>query len=522
MRNGGFNMLKVIKKHLTLVIVIAVLAVAAAIGAGMIFSPTDIDALTVSRGTIKDQFDETGIVHESKDQAVVSAVAGKVLKVKTDVGKSVKTGDVIATVDTDEYETQLKTIDATISSCEAQIDQEKQENEKTKASIKQDIDQLQISLVDIELDRQKTMYENSFKQTAEEYLKLLEINSYYANESYKYSKQVYDDATNRYNSDYDKIKSDSEMSDADKTVAEADLNKTAVDELHQTSIELEGKADSACEELNEAREKIAALGDNPDEAYLQHIQASYYDKFVSVNSQKDYLNRLLKQDTLSAGVKMLDQDIQIQKLKRDEVSKSIDDCTITAPCDGTISALPVQNIDRVAEQDQLAVIKKGTNGTVECHVLTSCIPYLKKGDEVTLVQKLRSSENHFSGKISSINDYTETSTSALGLTEYRVTVNVEPEDGFNMVDGSDVEADFTIYNKDNVLVLPVSAVFTEDDVYYVYKVEGGRLVKTKVDVAYRSNEQVEIAAGIKEGDVVAKDAGSSAIEDGMSVKAIIK
>ncbi|MCI8307570.1 MAG: efflux RND transporter periplasmic adaptor subunit [Lachnospiraceae bacterium] len=54
----------------------------------------------------------------------------------------------------------------------------------------------------------------------------------------------------------------------------------------------------------------------------------------------------------------------------------------------------------------------------------------------------------------------------------------------------------------NVLLLPVNAVYTDDEISYVYKNENGRRVLTEVKKGIVNSSYVEIVSGLEEGDEV--------------------
>lgn len=55
---------------------------------------------------------------------------------------------------------------------------------------------------------------------------------------------------------------------------------------------------------------------------------------------------------------------------------------------------------------------------------------------------------------------------------------------------------------ENVLRAPVNSVFSEDDEYYVYRMDGGSRIKTSVTVGETNNIYIEITSGIEEGDEI--------------------
>ena len=54
----------------------------------------------------------------------------------------------------------------------------------------------------------------------------------------------------------------------------------------------------------------------------------------------------------------------------------------------------------------------------------------------------------------------------------------------------------------NVLILPVNAVYVENEKSYVYKNDNGRKVMTEIEKGIVSSTYVEVISGLEEGDDV--------------------
>jgi len=135
------------------------------------------------------------------------------------------------------------------------------------------------------------------------------------------------------------------------------------------------------------------------------------------------------------------------------------------------------------------------------------------------VQKLRNQDIKFTGTIAKIFDFAEKGTSALGLDEYRVKVEIALDENQDnqMKTGYSVNVQFILYQSDGQLLIPVQAVFKADDQDCVFLVRSGRAVKTPVTVAYKSAIQAVIMDGIAEGDDVISNIDVEGIYDGAKV-----
>jgi len=114
-----------------------------------------------------------------------------------------------------------------------------------------------------------------------------------------------------------------------------------------------------------------------------------------------------------------------------------------------------------------------------------------------------------------------TKVSALGVEEQRVNVVLdfaEPLDRVQTIgDGFRVEAHIVVYRNQNVLKVPVGALFREGDGWAAFAVDGDRARKRAVKVARRNNVEAMVEEGLKPGDRVVVYP-SDALRDGSRVE----
>jgi HlyD family secretion protein len=111
-----------------------------------------------------------------------------------------------------------------------------------------------------------------------------------------------------------------------------------------------------------------------------------------------------------------------------------------------------------------------------------------------------------------------TKISALGVEEQRVNVVVDFVDPFeSMADGYRVEARIVVWEGENVLQIPSSALFRHDGDWNVFVVENGRAQQRRIDPGHRNPIEVEIRAGLKEGETVIVHP-SDLVKDGVRIE----
>ncbi len=110
-----------------------------------------------------------------------------------------------------------------------------------------------------------------------------------------------------------------------------------------------------------------------------------------------------------------------------------------------------------------------------------------------------------------------TKVSALGVEEQRVNVVIDLlEAEARLGDGYRVEVRIVTWEGDDVLQIPASALFRVGDAWAVFAVEGSRAQRRVVQVGAQATFEVEVRAGLSEGDVVVLHP-SDRLEDGTRV-----
>lgn len=126
------------------------------------------------------------------------------------------------------------------------------------------------------------------------------------------------------------------------------------------------------------------------------------------------------------------------------------------------------------------------------------------------------------GRVLRVEPFGFTKISALGVEEQRVNVIVDfadaPEARPALGDGYRVEIRIVIWERDDVLKVPTSALFRDGDAWAVYRVEANTARVRRVDVGRRTGLEAEVVAGLEPGDRVIAHP-SDDMTDGASVEA---
>lgn len=96
-----------------------------------------------------------------------------------------------------------------------------------------------------------------------------------------------------------------------------------------------------------------------------------------------------------------------------------------------------------------------------------------------------------------------TKISALGIEEQRVNVIADFSEAPDPLgDGYRVEAKIVVWEKNDVLKIPVSAIFRRGERWNVFAVEADAARLRDVEIGQRNTAEVEVLSGLKEGDEI--------------------
>jgi HlyD family secretion protein len=124
------------------------------------------------------------------------------------------------------------------------------------------------------------------------------------------------------------------------------------------------------------------------------------------------------------------------------------------------------------------------------------------------------------GLVRTVEPFGFTKVSALGVEEQRVLVIADftsPHEQWERLgDGYRVEAVFILWEGENVLQVPASALFRQGDGWAVFVIEEGKAARRKVEVGHRSGLTAEVVSGLNEGDRVITHPGND-LKEGTEV-----
>lgn len=165
--------------------------------------------------------------------------------------------------------------------------------------------------------------------------------------------------------------------------------------------------------------------------------------------------------------------------------------SITAPADGVVTAVFARAGDLIGSNSPIATII-ATTRTVEAKLSEENFAAVRVGQKAS-VRFLTFGADQYDAAITKILPSADSQTQ-----RYTVFLDVALPEGRTLVPGLTGEVSITIAQRENAIIVPRRALVGD----YVYVVEGGRLVRRRIEKGYESLNQVEILKGVQKDEQV--------------------
>ena len=195
-----------------------------------------------------------------------------------------------------------------------------------------------------------------------------------------------------------------------------------------------------------------------------------------------------------------------------------DDCCINleAPIDGVVLEIFVRSEQAVLPGTKIAEIGDPSNLEIVVDLLSSDAAKIHQGAPVLLTDW--GGESDLAGTVRKVEPAAFTKVSALGIEEQRVNVVIDPATvPDNLGHGFRVLARLAIWQRDDVIRVPIAALFRTGGRWSVFVVDNGRARLRAIDVGQMNAANAQVLGGVELGDRVILYP-SDALQDGSLVE----
>lgn len=472
--------------------------------------------------SIENSGDFIGTVQSEEQVYVMSKLSGDVTETFFEVGDYVNEGDLLFTVDDTSAQIQLKQANASLSSANASLNTAKagvntananinyQTASVTESFAKSDTTEKQLQL---SIDQAEVNFRNN------------EINIGTLDNTLTNLK----DKLNDVNDGIDALKPQLEGAKAEYAAALADAQSNPIDQAKQEAANakksildtyssnlssLESSKDSLESSIKQTEASISTAKNSNclivEQADIARDQKSDYQNYTRATIGNGGLASLAQAQAgvvqAEAGVVQSKAGITQAQAAVDAAKLQLDYANVTAPVSGIITSKGVTKNNMTSTGSVAYTIMSDGSKFVVFYVSEDIMRELQVGQSITVEKNNEELE-------AVITENPQVADANTGLFMVKARVNGNED----LVSGIKVKLNMTTKHADNVMTLPIDAVYHESEKSFVYTYVNGRANKVYVETGLYDDEKIEIISGITTDDQVITT-WSSQLRNGSEVK----
>ena len=198
-----------------------------------------------------------------------------------------------------------------------------------------------------------------------------------------------------------------------------------------------------------------------------------------------------------------ESEVQLARARLSAPSTSGRSVDVLSPIDGTVLKRLRQSEGVVPVGEPLLEIGEPGRMEIVADLLSTDAVRVSSGAEVLIEQWGGGHTLH--GRVRRVEPSGFMKVSALGVEEQRVNVIVDftdPKEAVRLGDGYRVEVRVVLWKEDDVLKVPVGALFRQGEGWAVFVVEEGRVRRQTVQLGQRNENDGQITSGLEAGTTV--------------------
>lgn len=472
--------------------------------------------------SIENSGDFIGTVQSEEQVYVMSKLSGDVTETFFEVGDYVNEGDLLFTVDDTSAQIQLKQANASLSSANASLNTAKagvntananinyQTASVTESFAKSDTTEKQLQL---SIDQAEVNFRNNEINigTLDNTLTNLKDKLNDVNDGIDALKPQLEGAK----AEYAAALSDAQSYPTDPAKQEAaNAKKSILDTYSSNLSSLESSKDSLESSIKQTEASISTAKNSNclivEQADIARDQKSDYQNYTRATIGNGGLASLAQAQAgvvqAEAGVVQSKAGITQAQAAVDAAKLQLDYANVTAPVSGIITSKGVTKNNMTSTGSVAYTIMSDGSKFVVFYVSEDIMRELQVGQSITVEKNNEELE-------AVITENPQVADANTGLFMVKARVNGNED----LVSGIKVKLNMTTKHADNVMTLPIDAVYHESEKSFVYTYVNGKANKVYVETGLYDDEKIEIISGITTDDQVITT-WSSQLRNGSEVK----
>lgn len=449
----------------------------------------------VTKGNIELAVTGSGAIESSSVKNIAAEVSAKVKSVNINVGDKVKKGDILFELDSSDLETKIRNQQKTITNLQKTVNEYNEDisNLKVFSDVQGYVKNLKVTNGD-EVNKNSVLFEiindsyytfkADFHYNASNPISVGDEVTMLVNDSFSYMtgtvsrvsdyKQHYE-----YGGEIQEV--EVKVENPGYTLEGITISQITV--TTNTNARIMALANSTFETLESISFKCPSSG---TVAQLNINEGSYITSDMLIMTLE---NEEIYEKLSDAKTSLSDAYTELSDIKEDYSFY-----TITAPIDGVVTVIDVNEEDYVRSESTIAKIVNNTEVQFEISVDELDILDIELGQEakVTIDALEETAINPLIGKVTEI---ALEGTNMNSVTSYPVIISLAGNDNIKM--GMNCTTEIVIDSAKDVLVIPVEAVNARKNKYYVTMEDG---TQREVEIGIYDEDYIEIVSGLTEGE----------------------
>ncbi len=201
-----------------------------------------------------------------------------------------------------------------------------------------------------------------------------------------------------------------------------------------------------------------------------------------------------------------------------DIDSKLEEQNVYADMDGVILNTYFKVGDMSNPAMPIMEIANTENMLAVSEVIVSDAMALKLGQKVKILQHIGEETFESEGEIAEISKNANTKISPLGLKEQRVKVKVKSSKFKDLIVGYDMDIIFETMHLNDRITVPKTAVFREDEKYYIWLIKDNLLDKKQIEIGKETDYDYEVLSGVDEGETVVVDSNNKDLKIGKAVE----
>lgn len=427
-----------------------------------------------------------GTVEPKESITVYPMVDGNITQISAALGKEVKKGEALFTLDNAEANKAVSEAQEEYDVLKKAADQAKKDAEQAKK----------------DSDTAKKEAEEATKKANENELKLLEEKMNSAKKEMDNAKVIMDDAED----DWDKL--EKELEELEDKLEDAKTSEK--DEIEDDIEDKEDECKTAKSNYNSKKSKYTTAQKAYETAKSNYEkakkEATENNKTTSNDSSTSTTDKTDSVTSVGTAVTTIyDQQLVLAEKKLNEAKALLELYQVKSPIDGTVEAVYIEQNEKAFVDEPCLVISNKSNIEVTFQVPEAVALALNVGERV----KVEKNGGMHEASITEIGLMADAQTKL-----FKVNASLGAVAGFST--GTDVKVYAETQKVTETLKIPYDSLYFQGGDAYVYCVVDDEAVRRPVQVGIMNDESAQILEGLEKTDIVIST-WSSQLKDGVAV-----